>query len=112
MGNPKSDIRPLGSLLPSPQKDTRLPHIATLYSSNVRLNSVQADPNAISPSGAGFPMSAGIGHPMHAVQHQRYYVGEDLHPQWANPGVFPQNQYFPNDYLNGNMPKPPMPTRR
>lgn len=103
MGNPKSDVRTHGSLLPSPGKDNRLPHIGNIYSSNARLNSVQADPNAISPSAAGFAMTAGTGHPMHSVQHQRYYGAEDLHNQWPNSGGFlPQNQYFANDlYLAG-----------
>lgn len=102
MGNPKSDVRTHGNPLPSPQKDNRLPHIGTIYCSNVRLNSVQGDPNAISPSAAGFPMTAGVGHPTHTVQQQRYYVGEDLHSQWPNTGGFlPQNQYFVNDLYLG-----------
>lgn len=106
MGNPKSDVRTHGSVLPSPHKDSRLPHIGTIYSSNVRLNTGQADPN--SPSAPGFAMTAGIGHPMHSVQHQRYYAGEDLHHQWPNPGGFlPPNQYFTNDlYLSGEQLNP------
>jgi hypothetical protein len=87
--NQKSDARTYGSLLPSPQKDSRLPQMGNIYASNTLAYSN-------SPSATGFAMSVGIGHPMHGAQHQRYYGGEDLHHQFAG-GFLPQNQYFAND---------------
>ncbi|KAG0565400.1 hypothetical protein KC19_8G187100 [Ceratodon purpureus] len=83
-----------GSLLPSPQKDCRLPQMGNVY-----------PPNAMATANSPIAMTAGIGHPMHAAQQQRYYGGEDLH-QFA--GGF-QHQYFANDLYG---PKPPMPGRR
>lgn len=114
MGNPKSDVRSHGSLLPSPGKDNRLPHMGAIYCANPRLNIVQADPNAMSPSAAGFAMSAGLGHPM--VQHQRFYGGEELH-QWPNTGGLHHQYHLPSElYIGntlGNIPKPPInPARR
>lgn len=98
-GNPKSDTRTHESLLPSPQKDNRLPQMGSIYSSNTMAN-------ANSPSATGFAMTAGIGHPLHAAQHQRFYGGEDLHHQFAG-GFLPQNQYFANDlYLSGDQFEP------
>jgi hypothetical protein len=92
--NQKSDARTHGSLLPSPQKDSRLQQMGNIYASNTLANSN-------SPSATGFAMSAGIGHPMHGGQHQRYYGGEDLHHQFSG-GFLPQNQYFANDlYISG-----------
>ena len=95
-----------GNLLPSSQRDNKIPHTGVAhntYSNAVasRLNSGQTEP--ISPSAAGFAMAAGIGHPMHAVQHQHYYGGDDTHHQWSIPGTFlPQGPYFTND-LYGKM---------
>lgn len=92
-----------GNLLPTPQRDNRIPHTGVThntYSNAVasRLNSGQTEPNANPSTAAGFAMATGIGHPMHAVQHQHYYGGEDTHHQWYIPGAFlPQGTYFTND---------------
>ncbi|KAG0600413.1 hypothetical protein M758_11G031900 [Ceratodon purpureus] len=101
-------------LLPSSQRDNRIPHTGVThntYSNAVasRLNNGQIEPNANSPSAAGFAMAAGIGHPMHAVQHQPYYGGEEIHHQWSIPGAFlPQGPYFANDLYG---PRPPLARR-
>uniref|UniRef100_A0A7I4BD35 Protein kinase domain-containing protein n=1 Tax=Physcomitrium patens TaxID=3218 RepID=A0A7I4BD35_PHYPA len=118
VGNLKSDVSTHGSLLQSPQKDNRAPHMGAphnAYSSGgvaaSRVNGGQGDPNANAPAATGIAMAAGIGHgglgyAMHGIPHQRYYGGEELQHQWS----IPQNQFYPNELYLGL--KPPIPGRR